>query len=110
MSDSTFDLGKVIEAIDQSSQSLQISVPVSSGPVGPTTAILLAFNPNRKFCLIQNLGSILYVRLGLGAGTVLGTYSFTMAPNAIISIDHWGGAITAIRESTTDNVIVTEVS
>jgi len=71
---------------------------------------LLAFNSKRNFCIIQNSGSVLYIRLGLGAGTTLGTYSFTMAPNASVSIDHWGGAITAIRASTTDDVTVTEIS
>ncbi len=118
MAENTYDAEAIIQAINGSSTAIVdaitgtggsvIGVSVTNVPVGPGPSpwTLAVFNSARNVCIIQNTGSTLYVKLGTGAS--LTNYSFRMSPTAYASIDKWQGAVSAVRESTTDIAIVTE--
>lgn len=103
MPEGSYDANAIAEACYKSPA---IGSRVTTVSVGTNATVLLAFNTGRAFVVLQNTGSNLYVKLGTGA--TLANYSFKLSPNAIVSIDHWGGAVTAVRNSTASDVIVTE--
>jgi hypothetical protein len=107
MSDSTYDLSQVIQAIDSGPALSGVNgsaVSVNSG--SPTN--LAVFNAGRVFLLIQNLGPTLYVKLGTGAS--LANYSFQLGPLQMVSLDRFNGVVSAVVATGTGNAIVTEIS
>lgn len=105
MSESSYDLGRVIEAVNSGPALNAVNnfaVTVTGSPYN-----LVTFNTSRAFVLIQNLSGILYVKLGTGAAT--NSYSFQLGPLQMVSIDRWNGVVSAVSDSTS-NVVITEVS
>lgn len=104
MSDSSYDLEHVIEAI---SGGPTWGSDVQKLSVGPASTLLLAFNSQRVMCVLTNSASPLFVKLGINAA--LDDYSFSIDAGQTASIDRYGGPVSAIRQSATDTVRVTEV-
>lgn len=107
MSDSAYDISQVINAVYESRPSGSI---ISAGSVDTSSTILLGYNPKRSLIILQNTAGVLYVKLGVGAGTGLGNYSFTMEAGQVLSLDQYGNMLSAVRATGTGTVIVTEVS
>ena len=104
MSDNSYDSSKIIEAIYQSPI---VNAEVNRFNVGTTAVPVLGINEQRSFIILQNNGSAVYIKLGLGAS--LTDYSFSLSSSGKASLDKWGGFISAVRENTTDILIITEV-
>lgn len=106
MSDSTYDLAETIKAVNSGSPAMGSGIATLS--VGNSPVVLLNYNLSRSFIVLQNLGSTLYIKLGMNAS--LESYSFYLDAGQMVSLDRYCGAVTAVRDGTIDNVIVTEIS
>jgi hypothetical protein len=104
VSEGTYDSGKIIDVL---SQSTAVNADVSTVSVGTSPVVLLGFNTARSFVLLQNLGSRVYIALGYSVST--NSYSFYLEPGQMVSLDKWGGPLAAVRAASTDNILITEI-
>lgn len=74
---------------------------------GAPTVLSTGGNPRDKFILVNATGT-LYVKLGFGAST--SDYTYRLNTNAVMEIEGtWQGPITAIRDTGTAVIKVTEI-
>ncbi len=75
--------------------------------VTPAMPVQLCAPRDRDSLFIHNSAGYLFVRLGGNAS--VSDYTFRLSPNSTLSLDDWGGAVTAIKQAGSSYIMFTEI-
>jgi hypothetical protein len=88
-------------------QSVNTATVAAVSVTAASAATLASSNVSRVKLIVVNETGTLFVKLGTSASLAL--YSYKLTQGATLEIEQYSGVVTAIKQSGTSNVLVTEL-
>lgn len=108
MSDSTYDIGEILEFLKGMGTQLSpaISSDISSFAITGSDTVL-AFNETRRGFILWNNDNPIYLKLGVNISTL--SFTVILRAPAFFSMDNYGGAVSVLPVGSPSNIKITEL-